>query len=152
MRALVQRVSHARVEVDGSVTGEIGHGLLIFLGVAKGDEVDDAIYLADKIAGLRIFNDTRGKMNLDLRNAGGQALVVSQFTLYGDCRKGRRPSFDLAAPPELARSLYAQFIDLLSKQGVVVATGIFQADMKVHLMNDGPVTVLCESPDRKKSA
>lgn len=145
MRALIQRVASARVEVDGAVTGQISSGLLILLGVAKEDTVADAAYLVTKIANLRIFSDDAGKMNLSLLDTGGEALVVSQFTLYGDCRKGRRPSFDRAAPPELARALYEEFVELLRKEYISVATGIFQADMKVHLTNEGPVTILCES-------
>lgn len=145
MRAVVQRVSGARVEVDGEIAGAIGRGLLVLLGVAKTDTAADAAYLADKVVGLRIFADEAGKMNRSVAEAGGDLLVVSQFTLYGDTHKGRRPSFDLAAPPELARSLYEQFVELCRERGVTVRTGIFQAMMSVHLVNDGPVTLICES-------
>ena len=147
MRALVQRVSEAKVEVDGVVVGEIGPGLLVLLGVAKGDTEADADFLAKKIPSLRIFADADGKMNLDLVETGGGLLAVSQFTLYGDCRKGRRPGFDLAAPAEQARVLYEYFVAALRAQGVRVETGIFQAHMAVSLVNDGPVTLLVESPN-----
>lgn len=145
MRVLIQRVSSAHVMVDGQITGEIQAGLLIFLGVSKNDTVADASYLANKIVNLRLFSDTDGKMNHSLLEVNGQALVVSQFTLYGDCRKGRRPGFDQAASPEMARELYEQLIQEINAFGIQVATGIFQADMKVHLVNDGPVTLICES-------
>ena len=145
MRALIQRVSSAHVTVDDQITGEIQVGLLIFLGVSKNDTAADASYLANKIVNLRLFSDIDGKMNHSLLDVNGQALVVSQFTLYGDCRKGRRPGFDLAAPPEMARALYEQLIQEINAFGIEVATGIFQADMKVHLVNDGPVTLICES-------
>jgi len=145
MRAVIQRVASARVEVDGQSVGEIGRGLLILLGVEQGDGVDDARYLAEKSAQLRIFEDEAGKMNLSLADVGGQALVVSQFTLLADCRKGRRPGFSRAALPELADALYQQFVALLRERGLTVATGIFQAEMQVHLVNDGPVTLLLDS-------
>jgi D-tyrosyl-tRNA(Tyr) deacylase len=145
MKAVVQRVVEARVEVDGEIAGAIGRGLLVLLGVAKTDTEADAAYLADKIVGLRIFPDEAGKMNRSVAEAGGDLLVVSQFTLYGDTRKGRRPSFDHAAPPEHARSLYEQFVRFCRDTGLTVRTGVFQAMMSVHLINDGPVTLICES-------
>jgi D-aminoacyl-tRNA deacylase len=145
MRAVVQRVSRARVEVDGKVTGEIGAGLLVLLGVSKTDQESDADFVAEKIVNLRIFSDAAGKMNLSLLDAGGALLAVSQFTLYGDCRKGRRPSFDQAAPAEQARALYERFVEAARRGGVRVETGVFQAHMEVSLANDGPVTLLVES-------
>ncbi len=145
MRAVIQRVASARVEVDGKIVGEIGRGLLILLGVEQGDGADDARYLAEKSAQLRIFEDAAGKMNLSLADVGGQALAVSQFTLLADCRKGRRPGFSRAALPEPADLLYQQFVTLLRERGLTVATGIFQAEMQVHLVNDGPVTLLLDS-------
>ena len=141
----MQRVSSARVEIDGEVAGSIGRGLLVLLGVGQGDSEKQAHWLADKIAGLRIFEDDAGKMNLSVEEVGGSALVVSQFTLYGDCRKGRRPSFTGAAPPEEADRLYQVFVERLKERGLPVATGVFQAMMQVHLVNEGPVTVLVES-------
>jgi len=141
----VQRVSSARVEIDGEVAGSIGRGLLVLLGVGQGDSEKQAHWLADKIAGLRIFEDDAGKMNLSVEEVGGSALVVSQFTLYGDCRKGRRPSFTGAAPPEEADRLYQVFVERLKERGLPVATGVFQAMMQVHLVNDGPVTVVVET-------
>ncbi|MCS7315852.1 MAG: D-aminoacyl-tRNA deacylase [Bryobacterales bacterium] len=146
MRAVLQRVREARVEVDGTVTGAIGRGLLVLVGIAREDTQRDADYLAEKIAGLRIFPDQEGKMNRSVQEVGGAVLVVSQFTLYGDTRKGRRPSFDRAAPPEQARALYEYFVQALRARGLAVETGVFQAMMQVHLVNDGPVTILCESP------
>lgn len=145
MRAVVQRVKSARVEVDGRITGEIGGGLLIFLGVGKDDSEKDCDYLANKIVHLRIFPDNKDLMNLSLKEAGGAALVVSQFTLWGDCRKGRRPSFSGAAGPEMARELYEYFLWLLKKNDLQVAAGEFQEMMDVHLVNDGPVTMLLDS-------
>jgi D-tyrosyl-tRNA(Tyr) deacylase len=145
MRAVVQRVTQARVEVDGNVAGEIGRGLLVLLGAGKSDTAADADFLAAKIAGLRIFADEAGKMNRSLLEAGGALLVVSQFTLYGDCRKGRRPSFDQAAPAEQARGLYEHFVAAARRTGVHIETGVFQADMAVSLTNDGPVTLIIES-------
>lgn len=145
MRAVVQRVKEARVEIEGRSVGEIGQGLLVFLGVGEGDSEEDSDYLAGKIANLRIFSDARGLMNLSLLDAGGEALVVSQFTLLGDCRKGRRPSFARAARPEQARALYAHFTGLLRETGLRVQTGAFQEMMDVHLVNDGPVTLLLDS-------
>ena len=144
----MQRVKKASVSVDGEVIGEIGNGLLVFIGVTHGDTEEDAAYLAEKIAHLRIFRDENDKMNLSLLDIGGGALVVSQFTLYGDCRKGRRPGFSDAAEPELADRLYEKFVELLRLQGVrQVETGRFAADMLVKLENDGPVTLMLESPD-----
>jgi D-aminoacyl-tRNA deacylase len=145
MKACVQRVSRAKVTVAGQVCGEIGKGMLVLLGVADGDTEPDARQLADKIAGLRIFEDPREKMNLSLRDVDGAMLVVSQFTLLGDCRKGRRPSFDAAAPPELAEKLYELFVQCVSEQGIPVATGRFRQHMDVDLTNDGPVTLLLDT-------
>ena len=146
MRAVVQRVSQARVEVEGAVTGAIGPGLVALVGVAKTDTAAEAEFLAEKIVNLRIFSDAEGKMNRSLLESGGALLVVSQFTLYGDCRKGRRPSFDQAAGAEQARSLYEQFVAAARRTGATVATGVFQANMSVSLTNDGPVTLVVESP------
>ncbi len=145
MRAVLQRVSRARVTVDGKVTGEIGAGLMILLGVGKQDSSAVAASLAEKVANLRIFEDSQQKMNLSLLDVKGAALVVSQFTLYGDARGQRRPSFISAAPPELARQLYEEFCEALRRLGVTVATGIFQAMMSVELVNEGPVTILLDS-------
>jgi D-tyrosyl-tRNA(Tyr) deacylase len=145
MRAVIQRVSEARVTVAGSVAGEIGPGLLALLGVAKSDTAADAEFLAEKILHLRVFPDEAGKMNRSLLETGGALLVVSQFTLYGDCRKGRRPSFDAAAPAGQARALYEHFVEAARRSGVRVETGVFQAHMDVSLVNDGPVTLLVES-------
>jgi D-tyrosyl-tRNA(Tyr) deacylase len=145
MRALVQRVSEARVRVDGEIRGEIGAGLLVLLGVAKTDTEADSRFVAEKVVHLRIFSDDAGKMNRSVLDTGGALLVVSQFTLYGDCRKGRRPSFDQAAPAEQARSLYERFVAAARARGVHVETGVFQADMAVSLTNDGPVTLIVES-------
>jgi len=133
------------VEIDGEVAGSIGRGLLVLLGVGQGDSEKQAHWLADKIAGLRIFEDDAGKMNLSVEEVGGSALVVSQFTLYGDCRKGRRPSFTGAAPPEEADRLYQVFVARLKERGLPVSTGVFQAMMQVHLVNDGPVTVVVDT-------
>ena len=141
MRAVVQRVSSARVEVDGEVTGSIGRGLLVLLGVGQGDTEKQAAWLAEKIAGLRIFEDEARKMNLSVEEVGGGVLVVSQFTLLADCRKGRRPSFTEAAPPEVAERLYQEFVRRVRECGVRVETGVFQAKMRVHLVNEGPVTI-----------
>ena len=145
MRAVVQRVTHARVTVDNKVVGEIGHGLLVLLGVAKEDAETDADYLSDKITALRVFEDASGKMNLSLGEAEGSMLVVSQFTLYGDVRRGKRPSFDQAAPPEKARQLYEYFVEKIRAAGLRCETGTFQAMMQVELVNDGPVTILLDS-------
>ena len=149
MRALLQRVTQASVVVEGSVVGEIGAGLLILLGVAKPDTVADAAFLVDKILNLRIFPDADGKMNLSLLDTGGSLLVVSQFTLYGDCRKGRRPGFDAAAPAEQARALYESFVEIARRSGLRVETGVFQAHMEVALVNDGPVTLMLETNEVK---
>lgn len=145
MRAVVQRVKESRVEVKGEIVGAIGPGLLIFLGVGRDDSDKDCEYLAGKISHLRIFPDAEGLMNTSLLETGGAALVVSQFTLWGDSRKGRRPSFARAAPPETAKELYDRFIGLLRKQGIHVATGRFQEMMAVFLVNDGPVTLILDS-------
>lgn len=145
MRAVVQRVSSASVTVDGEVVGRIGRGMCVLLGVAADDADSDVAYLANKIVGLRIFHDDEGKMNRSLAEIGGAMLVVSQFTLYGDCRKGRRPSFIAAAPPERADELYRNFVDVVREQGIPVETGRFQAMMEVALVNDGPVTLLVDS-------
>jgi len=145
MRAVIQRVSRALVSVAGESTGAIDRGFVVLLGVAEGDTRDDARYLAQKIAGLRVFEDDQGKMNLALAEVGGKMLVVSQFTLLGDCRKGRRPSFDKAARPETARELYEAFVAAVRESGIETATGRFQEYMRVELVNDGPVTLLVDS-------
>jgi D-aminoacyl-tRNA deacylase len=145
MRAVVQRVSRAKVTVEGTVTGEIDAGLMILLGVGKQDTSAVATAMAEKLANLRIFEDAAGKMNLSLLEVKGSALVVSQFTLYGDARGQRRPSFISAAPPDLAKKLYEEFCDAFKKLGVNVGTGIFQAMMSVELVNEGPVTILVDS-------
>ena len=145
MRLVIQRVREARVEVDGRTTGSIGCGLLVLVAIAKQDTAADADYLTDKVLALRIFPDEAGKMNRSVVDAGGSLLVVSNFTLYGDCSKGRRPGFDLAAAPEQARLLYEYFVAQLRSRNIAVETGVFQASMAVHLVNDGPVTLLCES-------
>ena len=149
MRAVLQRVSEAQVTVDGAVTGRIETGLMILLGVAKGDEQRDADWLLEKIVNLRIFEDDAGKMNRSVLDVGGGLLVVSQFTLYGDTSKGRRPGFDKAAPAELARSLYEYFVEKARATGLQVGTGVFQATMSVRLCNEGPVTLICDSPVRQ---
>lgn len=145
MRAVVQRVKSASVSVEGKLVSEIGAGVLIFLGVAHEDTATQIEYIANKVANLRIFEDEEGKMNRSLLEMGGAALVVSQFTLYGDCRKGRRPSFIKAARPELANALYEQFIIALEQQNIPTQGGTFQAMMDVELVNDGPVTILLDS-------
>jgi D-tyrosyl-tRNA(Tyr) deacylase len=145
VRAVVQRVSRAQVTVNGEVTGRIARGLLVLLGVAPTDTESDADYLADKIAGLRIFEDDAGKMNMAATDVKGQILVVSQFTLYGDVRRGKRPSFDAAAPPQQARKLYEYFVERIRASGLVCETGRFQEMMQVELVNDGPVTILLDS-------
>ncbi len=145
MRAVIQRVSRAQVTIDGDVAGSIGQGFLVLLGVGKSDTETDAGYLAEKTAGLRVFQDPAEKMNRSLAEVDGAVLVVSQFTLYGDCRKGRRPSFDEAAPLERAKALYERYVELLRGRGLRVETGVFQAMMDVELVNDGPVTLLLDS-------
>ncbi len=145
MRAVVQRVSRARVVVEGRVSGEIAAGLVVLLGVGRGDTAESVAYLAEKVAHLRIFDDDQGKMNRSLAETGGAALAVSQFTLYGDARGQRRPSFIQAAPPEEANRLYEEFVRALRALGVRVETGVFQTRMAVELTNDGPVTILLDS-------
>jgi D-tyrosyl-tRNA(Tyr) deacylase len=145
MRAVVQRVRRASVTVDGCVTGAIDQGLLVLLGVASDDGPPDVEYMAAKIRDLRVFSDEHGRMNRSVVETGGAVLVVSQFTLQGDCRKGRRPSFDGAAPPALAKALYEAVVRTLGDAGLTVATGVFQAHMDVELLNDGPVTLLLDS-------
>jgi len=146
LKVVIQRVGTARVEVGAKTVGRIGKGILVLLGVEKGDREGDAAWLAEKIANLRIFEDGQGKMNLSVREIGGQLLAVSQFTLAGNCAKGRRPSFDSAAPPEEANRLYEFFVEKLRELGLPVETGVFQAMMQVSLVNDGPVTFILESP------
>jgi D-aminoacyl-tRNA deacylase len=147
MRVVLQRVTEARVDVAGATVGSIGQGLLILLGITQPDVPADADYLVEKIVNLRIFHDDAQRMNRSLLDVGGALLVVSQFTLYGDCRKGRRPSFDQAAPPDQARELYEYFIDILRMRNLIVQTGVFQAEMKIQLVNDGPVTFVLDSKD-----
>jgi D-tyrosyl-tRNA(Tyr) deacylase len=148
MRAVIQRVKSAEVLIDGRVSGKIGKGLVVFLGVGKGDGESDLSYLTSKIPDLRIFEDDSGKFNLSLKERSGEMLVVSQFTLYGDCRKGRRPSFTDAEEPATAKDLYDRFVAKLKDEGVRVQTGEFQAKMEVHLVNDGPVTLLLDSRNK----
>lgn len=148
MRAVVQRVKEARVKVEGEEIARIGPGLLVLLGVEKGDEEKDLVWLSDKVAGLRIFEDTSGKMNLSVGDVSGEVLVVSNFTLCGDCRKGKRPSFDPAEKPEQARGLCERFVSRLQEKGLKVRTGRFGAYMEVHLVNDGPVTLILDSRKR----
>ncbi len=150
MKAVIQRVNQASVEVDGKVVGEIGEGLVVLLGVRREDEEADAQYLANKIPQLRIFEDEQGKMNISLLEKGGEILAISQFTLYANTRKGRRPSFIEAALPERADALYRHFIDQLKQQGIRVAEGIFGAMMLVKIFNQGPVTIIIDSEDRLK--
>ncbi len=144
MKAVIQRVTSANVAVAGQIVGEIGSGILVLLGVEKGDDEAKADWLAEKIVNLRIFEDEAGKMNRSVQEIGGSLLVVSQFTLAGNCAKGRRPSFDTAAPPDEGKRLYEYFVESTRKLGLAVATGIFQADMQVALVNDGPVTFILE--------
>ena len=145
MRAVLQRVSHARVVVDGNVAGEIGPGLVVLIAIGRDDTESTAVFMADKILNLRIFNNEQGKMNHSVLDTGGAVLAVSQFTLYGDTRGQRRPSFMRAAPPEKGKTLYEEFLRALEKLGVRVETGVFQAHMSVELANDGPVTILLDS-------
>ena len=145
MRAVVQRVSRAKVTVNGEITGQIGLGLLVLLGVGRDDTEADAIYVAEKITGLRVFEDDHEKMNRSVQDVGGSVLAVSQFTLYGDVRRGKRPSFDAAAPPEKARTLYEFFVERIRASGLRCETGRFQEMMQVELVNDGPVTILLDS-------
>lgn len=145
MRIVIQRVKSARVETEGRVTGTIGSGLLVLLGIAKADSHQDADYLVDKVLNLRIFSDDAGKMNRSVMEVNGGLLIVSNFTVYGDCTKGRRPSFDLAADPARAQELYEYFVNRARQTSITVETGIFRASMSVHLVNDGPVTLSCDS-------
>jgi len=145
MRAVIQRVSRAQVRVEGQIVGEIGKGILLLLGVGKGDTKPQADSLLEKLENLRIFEDEAGKMNLSLLDVGGALMVISQFTLYADCRKGRRPSFTDAGSPEEAKALYEYFISQAGSRGIIVASGIFQASMEVELVNFGPVTILLDS-------
>lgn len=145
MRAVVQRVKQAKVSIGEETVGQIDKGMMVLLGVTQEDGVKDVDYLVNKICNLRIFSDTQGKMNLSLKEIAGQMLVVSQFTLYGDCRKGRRPSFVNAAPPQKARELYDEFVQKARLEGMEVATGRFQEDMLVEIHNDGPVTLILDS-------
>ncbi len=145
MRAVIQRVKYAQVNLEGRISGKIGKGLLVLLGVGRGDGESDLSFLASKIPELRIFEDASGKFNLSLKEIDGEVLVVSQFTLYGDCRRGRRPSFTDAEEPTVAKHLYEQFVSKLREQDLAVQTGEFQAKMEVHLVNDGPVTLLLDS-------
>jgi len=145
MRAVVQRVSRAKVTIADGVAGEIGSGLLVLLGIGAGDTRADADYVADKVTGLRIFEDAGGKMNLSVADAAGAVLAVSQFTLYGDVRRGKRPSFEAAAPPASARELYEYFVDKIRQAGLRCETGRFQETMQVQLVNEGPVTILLDS-------
>ena len=148
MRVIVQRVQSSRVEIDGEVSGEIGQGLMVLLGIAEGDGQEQCDFLADKLVHLRIFTDEQEKMNLSLQDINGEMLIVSQFTLYGDCKKGRRPSFVAAARSETAVPLYEYFIDAVKRQGVKkVATGQFGADMQVYIQNDGPVTLMLDTDE-----
>lgn len=145
MRAVVQRVSKGSVEVEESIVGAIDKGLMVLLGVSEKDSMEDVKYMADKILNLRVFDDQEGKMNYSLLDVKGELLLVSQFTLYGDCRKGRRPNYMAAAKPEIADQLYNEVVKLCREQGVKTETGVFQADMKVNIINDGPVTLIIDS-------
>ena len=150
MRLVLQRVTSASVNVQDRTVGSIGTGVLVFLGVSKLDTVSEADYLVEKLLGLRIFPDDEGKMNRSVVEANGALLIVSQFTLYGDCRRGRRPSFDEAAPPDQAKTLYDYFVECARRKSVPVETGVFQASMEVHIVNDGPVTFVIDSQDRSR--
>jgi len=152
LRLVIQRVKESRVIVSGSTTGAIRSGLMVLIGIAREDTRAEADYMLDKLLGLRIFPDDSGKMNRNIAESGGSLLLVSQFTLYGDCRKGRRPSFDRAAPPQQAQELYEYFVAAARSSAVPVETGIFQATMEVHLVNDGPVTIWLDSDDRRKNS
>ncbi|MBS3904893.1 MAG: D-tyrosyl-tRNA(Tyr) deacylase [Simkania sp.] len=144
MKVLIQRVTHAHVEVDSKIVGTIENGVLVFIGITHSDTTTQAVWLANKLINLRLFEDSSGKINQSLIDCKGSALIISQFTLYADCSDGRRPSFTQAAAPEIAKPLYEQFVDAVRKGGIPVETGIFGADMKVSLLNDGPVTLLVE--------
>lgn len=145
MRAVVQRVKEASCKVDGKTVGKIEKGILLFLGIGKGDEDKDLKYLVDKVLGLRIFSDDEGKMNLSLEDVEGEILIISQFTLYGDARKGKRPSFSNSSSPEIGEAYYKQFIEEVRSRGIKAETGVFGADMDIQLINDGPVTILLDS-------
>lgn len=151
MKAVVQRVTRAGVTVDGVEVGTVGHGLLVLLGVGRNDDAEDSDYLANKLVNLRIFEDDEGKMNRSLVDVAGGMLIVSQFTLWGDCRKGRRPSFIEAAPPDMAENLYLDFVERVGRLGIPTATGRFGAMMHVHLINDGPVTLIVESQKKTEN-
>jgi D-aminoacyl-tRNA deacylase len=146
MRAVIQRVLHARVSVDGSVVGEIGPGMLVLLAAGHGDGLEQVRWMTEKLVGLRVFGDENGKLNLSLKQVDGSMLIVSQFTLYGDCRKGKRPSYSASAAPEEARAVYASFVNAVKNEGVPVQEGIFGAMMQVELINDGPVTLIVDTP------
>lgn len=148
MRVVVQRVKHASVTIDGNINGKINDGFLVLLGITSTDTKQDVDYLVKKVVGLRVFTDENGKMNLSLKEVNGELLIVSQFTLYGNCKDGNRPSFIAAAKPDVATPLYEYFVSECKKQIPVVQTGIFGADMKVELINDGPVTIIIDSQDR----
>lgn len=150
MRLIIQRVKESKVTVNGSTAGAIRSGLMVLIGIAREDTRAEVDYMLDKLMGLRIFPDDSGRMNRNIVESGGELLLVSQFTLYGDCRKGRRPSFDRAAPPKEAQALYEYFVASARQRDVAVQTGVFQASMEVHLINDGPVTILLDSDDRQK--
>ena len=151
MKALIQRVTSATVSVEGAVVGEIGHGLVVFVGIANGDTLEDIQYLTRKIIELRIFEDTEGKFNLSVMDVSGELLLVSQFTLLANTRKGRRPGFTDAAPPEMAETLFNQFVEQAKATGLKIATGIFQTHMLVEINNDGPVTIMIDSRERLTS-
>ncbi len=150
MKCVVQRVKHAKVKVNGETVGSIGKGMVIFIGIDKKDEEKDIVLMAEKIRSLRIFNDANNQMNFSLKDINGEILVVSQFTLLGDCRRGRRPSFSDSADPVKARDFYNKFVNYLIEQGEKVATGVFQAYMEVELLNDGPVTLIIDSEELKR--